>query len=106
MINYTCLGCSGVAGPLLQRFALGSSHKPRPPHSLHEQQLNIQQKCNENKYDAQYKNIQYHAWMCRIFMMIDMAWKQTNTNLRAQDLAILGNMILILQSFWSMADLD
>jgi hypothetical protein len=32
-------------------------------------------------------------------MMIDMAQKQTNTNLRAHDLAILGNMILILQSF-------
>jgi hypothetical protein len=31
--------------------------------------------------------------------MIDMARKQTNTNLRAQDLTILGNMILILQSF-------
>jgi hypothetical protein len=36
--------------------------------------------------------------MRRIFMMIDMAQKQTNTNLLAQDLAILGNMILILQS--------
>jgi hypothetical protein len=68
--------------------------------------LNIQQKCNENKYGAQYKNIQYHAWMPRIFMMIDMAQKQTNTNLLAQDLAILGNMILILQSIWSMPDLD
>jgi hypothetical protein len=45
----------------LQWFAIGSSRKPRPPRSLHEQQLNIQQKCNENKYGAQYKNIQYHA---------------------------------------------
>jgi hypothetical protein len=82
----------------LQWFAIGSSRKPRPPRSLHEQQLNIQQKCNENKYGAQYKNIQYHARMRRIIMMIDMAQKQTNTNLRAQDLAILGNMILIQQS--------
>jgi hypothetical protein len=61
MIKDTCLGYSGAAGPLLQSFALGSSHKPRPPRSRHEQQLNIQQKCNKNKYGAQYKNIQYHA---------------------------------------------
>jgi hypothetical protein len=31
-------------------------------------------------------------------MMIDMAQKLTNTNLRAQGLAILGIMNLILQS--------
>jgi hypothetical protein len=61
MIKDTCLGCSGATGPLLQRFAIGISHKPPPPRSLHEQQLNIQQKCNKNKYGAQYKNIQYHA---------------------------------------------
>jgi hypothetical protein len=36
--------------------------------------------------------------MRRIIMMIDIVQKQTNTNLHAQDLAILGNMILILQS--------
>jgi hypothetical protein len=53
MIMEACLGCSGAASPLLQRFALGSSRKPRPPRSLHEQQLDIQQKCNENKYGAQ-----------------------------------------------------
>jgi hypothetical protein len=106
MIKDTCLGCPVAAGPLLQRFALGSSRKLHPARSLHKQQLNIQQKCNENKYGEQYKNIQYHAWMHRIFMMINMARQQTNTNLRAQDLTILGNMILILQSFWSMPDLD
>jgi hypothetical protein len=61
MIKDTSLGCLGAAGPLLQMFALGSSHEPRPPHSLHEQQLNTQQKCNENKYGAQHKNIQYHG---------------------------------------------
>jgi hypothetical protein len=42
MIKDTCLGCSGAAGPLLQRIALGSSRKLRPPRSLHGQQLNIQ----------------------------------------------------------------
>jgi hypothetical protein len=57
MIKDTCLGCLGAAGPLIQRFAVESSRKPHPPHSLHEQQLNIQQKCNENKYGTQYKNI-------------------------------------------------
>jgi hypothetical protein len=59
MVKDTCLGCSGAAGPLLQRFAPGSSCKLHPPHSIHEQPLNIQQKCNENKYGAQYKNIWY-----------------------------------------------
>jgi hypothetical protein len=73
MVKDTCLGCPVAASPLLQRFALGSSCKLHPPRSLHKQQLNIQQKCNENKYGEQYKNIQYHAWMHRIFMMINRA---------------------------------
>jgi hypothetical protein len=68
MIKDTCLGCSGVAGPLFQRFALGSSRKPCPHRSLHEQQLNIQQKCNENKYGAQYKNIQYVMHECAEYL--------------------------------------
>jgi hypothetical protein len=68
MIKDTCLGCSGVAGPLFQRFALGSSRKPHPHRSLHEQQLNIQQKCNENKYGAQYKNIQYVMHECTEYL--------------------------------------
>jgi hypothetical protein len=68
MIKDTCLGCSRAAGLLLQRFALGSSRKAHPPRSLHEQQLNIQQECNENKYGAQYKNIQYIMHECAEYL--------------------------------------
>jgi hypothetical protein len=74
MIKDTCLGRSGVAAPPLWKSDLENPRRTHSPRSLHTQWSYIWQNA-QDKYYAQYKDIQYDMHECEEqFMMIAMVW--------------------------------